>query len=952
MALRISDDDIDLKPSQSKYDRSISDIEKREKEGTFDSSSKNHNNSADLEKSEEQSANGLYNPTGGNENGPREKFDKIAFLKRKGPVAGIIVTLVAVISGLIGLAGPSLIIVHFSETLVKSLYDAGPALNQRSIRLMALKANSVKNGFAESTEGKCGIRCKFGTINESMLRNLRAKGFTVDTGDKKFGGRYVIKSMVFPGDTKILTSGSDFSDALKDPSKAYQFRRVFNSKTAFFLNSKFGSFLKTTFGLDKLAKVTGKTKEAAKASFRKAMGLPEAKTPTPTTRAELNEKARTGRFKNVFTATDILGSKAYSKSTNIIGGACLAFNSGKRVSYAIKAAKMAAFASIAFAIMNMASQIKAGANPDSAAVEVVADALAQPDMRKTITDIDGNTKPNPYYGKTSTDSLGYQIDSDSNNSSNLSEEDQKYAIAPVSAIGSAISDVTSVLLTGGVTTLLAAKAICKTANDPVLATLSTCGEQIVAALATAAETVGVGAVASALWCVGKVVATVITLGTIINIAIDTITKNIVSSEPIDLDEDTVGPPIGNASHSGGASVLGGASAIYGLHAGTKEQIKEYALNSYSINANDDAIARYEAKNKPFDIYDQYSFLGSFARNIGLSSMLNSSVSSSVNKIASLLPKSLSILSTSVGALSAEEVANKKASLYGNCSDPALSSVGVVGDAFCNPSYVMTSKELGMETNDVLDYMTGHGYIDKDTGEATPGSPYEKYLDNCANRVDPLGETASTIEEDDYEWKVGLLCSVESTEMENFHVYTMDKSINDTMDDDIDETSNQTAATYAKQILDSGNVSAWADDPDDGDGSRSEMDQIQAVADGTASKECSIDPRLLKMIADLSKKHTMVISDLNRICSKSSIPYSTGGHYDSPARAVDFDKVDGNSDPESDIAFINEAMSYVEKGNTVRVGQVNQRGAGKLSPPDGVRVYEFDDSAGHLHIAIE
>lgn len=129
---------------------------------------------------------------------------------------------------------------------------------------------------------------------------------------------------------------------------------------------------------------------------------------------------------------------------------------------------------------------------------------------------------------------------------------------------------------------------------------------------------------------------------------------------------------------------------------------------------------------------------------------------------------------------------------------------------------MSSEELNVDSEKVIDYMIdpAHPYIDADTGEVLPGTAtvdplggsvvdidpvtlkpttsvvttnnndYKNYLDYCANRTTPIGETSGSIEDANYNWEVGVKCTENNEMMHMFRAYTMDKAINDTMDEDL------------------------------------------------------------------------------------------------------------------------------------------------------------------------
>ncbi len=710
-------------------------------------------------------------------------FNKVNFLRSKGPITGVIVTIVAALTGITALTGmPALIVVQVREVLFGSLNDAEPALSTRTTLMMSQKISSVSNAFNESADGVCGIKCKFGTISETMKLNLESPNnkFKVEFDAKKFGGRYVIKSLTFP-DGHTVTNGADFKQALNDPVRGSAFNKIFNSKTAYLLNSKFGNAIKTKLGIDKLAKWTGETKEKAVASLREALGLQGDSAATdPTLKLSPEERARSGPLKPVFEAIDTVKAKSGEKITNIAGGACTLYDGARVITFAEKAKKIAAYAAFAMLFLNLADKIKAGDNPDP---DVVAQAGRQlTDYQTNKTNADGT--PNVYYGKSATDSIGYQMGAYQDAPGTLSAQDQTYSIGPTNLLASVLTGVTTYLIGGGQVGISAAHTLCKFANDPKVSIAISCGPEIAVAAATGIETVGIGAALSALECAVRTGITIFAMSQVLSNLISKAIGFIVAGTEIPtLDETTVGPPAGNAIYNGTATIAGAESATYGMMAGSTADIKQYALDTAAIKNQNDAIARYDARNTPLDIQNQYSFLGTFIRSAGLINGKSTSVLSYANIIASIIPRSFASLLSPASAASNITAAEAKANLYNNqCQDQSLKSIGVDGNAFCIPSFVMSKSELNANGNNVLDAMINSHNIDSITGDAIPGSDYQKYLDNCPNRVDPLGETPASIADDDYEWKVGLRCTEKSALLSNFRDYTMDKSINDTMDE--------------------------------------------------------------------------------------------------------------------------------------------------------------------------
>jgi hypothetical protein len=222
---------------------------------------------------------------------------------------------------------------------------------------------------------------------------------------------------------------------------------------------------------------------------------------------------------------------------------------------------------------------------------------------------------------------------------------------------------------------------------------------------------------------------------------------------------------------------------------------------------------------PLDIYNQYSFLGSFAR-----SLLNytSTSSSILSNISSIISRG------TVGSLT-EDAQAKIVDIkrFEQCDDKAYREIGIGADIQCNVRFVMPPedlKKLETETDPVADWMEGNGYVEKDTTTGlpkgyTPIDPasaqsgirgfitgtvtsftgqfideraasiedyndYAKFLDYCAYRKTPFGDT---FEDDhpangaDMGWITGSRCRERSTKLSNFRTYTVHKAVEEGID---------------------------------------------------------------------------------------------------------------------------------------------------------------------------
>lgn len=878
---------------------------------------------------------------------------KSNLIKKLGPLAGIIVTIVAIIAFIAAIAGSSLLFIQGKALLGVALDTAAPVMTLRTQKMLAYKLDAVKNGFAESADGKCNARCKFGTISDTMLRNLQANDFKVET-EKKVGGRYVIKSLTFPGEVNPIKTGAEMTKAINEPRLAAMFNKVFSSKTAYFMNSRFGTTLRN-LGLDKLSKVSGDTKAKVIASWRKFMGLPgESAAVDPSVKKAAQERARSGRLKPAFDALDRASARVSGSAANGIAAACTGYNASKGVTLAIKTAKIAAASAFAMVFLNLADQLAANANPSPETVEFVANQYTQADTRKTITNSDGSVTDNAYYNKTGMDSAALKANTDGGDPGTLSGQDERSSMSPTGGFAKALSDMTSLVITGAVT-LLVAHSLCVAA--PTVGLVVQCADQILEVLALVIETAGVAVFGGAAVCLGKLVVTTVVAAVVLGTVISAGTNSLVDDDLAAFDENTVGPPNGALLSNGASRIYTNKAYSYGLKAGNAEQIKKFTLNTAPIKSQIAAVEQYEARATPFDITNQYSFLGSVAKSLNVTAFSsNTSLMSKVNVITSIIPSAFASLTTGAHAATGVLDADAKAARYSHCTDPAINALGAGCDSFGNESAVMDETALYADIDPVLNYMVSNKYITEDL-KTVKNSDYERWIVNCSNRTEPIGETSASIDDafvTDYDWRIGLKCQENSEMISNFQTYRADSGVyyaTDGVEEDETTAATDDAQGLAQQIIDSGKVTDLSGDSDDGPGPQ-EIAQIKAMADGTATGNCLIDKKVLKVIAGMAKNHTLVISDISRICNGSSLSYSSGGHWDTSALAIDFDSIDGDGTPEDNLSFVNEALSYVESGQHVYVGQIQCRVGGAVKPPDGVTISEFNDACGHLHLGIK
>lgn len=769
------DNDPIQNPGEKHYREEFDYLKRAETNSASDSSKPGSSSATDSRDINDLENNGSWINNTTNQFGKRKNTSsnvkaRFSKLKKTSPLIVIITIIFGAGLGMSVFLSPGLLLVHIKETLTNRLDDASPALSIRTNKMLLNKLKSVEDSFSESSEGKCNIRCKFGSMSETMKRNFEDKGFKVE-GEEKFG-RYSVTKITFPDGDSVKT-GEEFKSAMNDTSKALAFKEVFNSKTAYFLNSKFGSVLKEKFGLDKLSKLYGDTKDKVIEALRKSFGLNGDKESDDSTMKLPDEEKISEGYGEKYKALKeaISGSSAkIDKITGVAGLVCTGYDISKGITYAVKIGKIASYVAFAMTFLNAADQIKAG-DAKPAVISQLGDQLTQ---------LDSN-------GESATDSVGYKMAA-YGDSGSLSSKNEEYSLSLASsgAAISTLSQISSIVSSGGSASLSIAQKACGVASNEAAQVATTCSDDL---LAFATASIGSGgtltvpaAAGAVVACTLKIVISNAVLSTAIGAALKAIIPVIVKNVIPVLDENTIGEAAGDVIYSGSAQILGGSAASYGLKAGNKSEIEQYALDTASINQQNDKIAYYEARKTPFDIYNQYSFLGSIANSINLSSLYKATPSSFVSSIFSLLPESLSTLTDNIYADTAS-----KANQYGKCTDSGLQSLGIDADAFCNSSYVMSDKEMNADIGTVTQYMIDNKFVDEDSGEATAGTDYQKYIQYCSDRTDPLGETQMSISDADYSWGIGYNCELSDSstigqEMPYFRTYTMDKAINSTMDE--------------------------------------------------------------------------------------------------------------------------------------------------------------------------
>jgi len=782
---KAKEDSENLNPAQADYEDKFNNLSNAENKSP-EKNSQNASDANSLNEAEKTSTgkNGFYKPSENNKS--LNSIGKKGLMKKFGASGGVIGLIVCLFTIFQLIGGATGLLVHMKEVLFNWLHDADASTLIRSRKILAKKIR-----FEFSSEDKCNVRCKFGSVSSSTKRLFESRGtklgfeFTFEEKSGAFGKRYVVKEIKFPDSadgTKgaRVTNGKDFKLALKNTRNFANFRNIFNSKTATFLSSRFGNMLYKKFKLDKLAKVVGNTKEKAIASMRKSMGLEgETWRKGPSRSEELRK-----RFPRAYEAIDTVKAKG-EKAKTLIGSACGVYDVSRVVTYAQKTMKIATYAGFAFLFLNMADRIKKGENPSPESVEVLANLLIDTDSDKKTE----SGARNANFGKSATDSTGYQIAAYKSSPGYLNEKDSVLGLGPsggfLEFLSSSLGKVVAAIGFLGISWKIL-RVTCGFAYSPTFSFIAECAPDF--------------NIGCAVRIVGGLIVSTVAFSYAINKGLQLLESKYV---PI-IDERTLGSDAGNIIYMGTASIMGSNSASLGMKAGDKASIKQYALDTAETRNEIVAADVLDASKTPFDPYNQYSFLGSILNNVGFYRFANSNLLGKFTTFGTIFRSS--IYGLFPRSFADQNEADLRSEMFSKCQDKSLEAIGVSGDVFCNQGYVMSSEELNYEIDDVVGYMINNKHIDED------GKPmsqdYNNYIDYCVNRADPLGETGSSIadpeladlnpltsitgaidaarnalndDRSEYGWQIGQYCVENSEMLSNFRTYTMDFALNETID---------------------------------------------------------------------------------------------------------------------------------------------------------------------------
>jgi endonuclease/exonuclease/phosphatase family metal-dependent hydrolase len=734
-----------------------------------DKAENNNGNLGSVAREAEQAANPM-NFTGGKSE--KRRTLRTAFARitgRKAATGGVIGLLFGGILGFGVLLSPSIGIIHMAETFMNDLDDSVAALDRTHFKLLRAQTNDMGKPVSSCTLVK--FRCGLKGMSDRQIAQYKKAGIDIEVGEKNNVTRKSpVKSMTFTKSdgTKVkVTNSRELRKLIGDKSVSAQIRRAYNPHF-YSVADKLSSLTLRKLGLSRENKFTADSEEENRRAYADATSGDKTGVEADqrsgsdnpdedrVAQEENAEKQKIlDRLKGQLGASSLL--KASLKGIAITGAAdsaCTVYGLSRGVEAGAKIIRADQLMGYSSAFLAYANAQKAeGTTP--ASTEMWGNILTATDQNKTIvneTSKDVNDEvPNPYYEKNAFDSEGYRTAA-------YNDAPELTARAQNMMVGGSMVGTLSVL-----NEAIREKINPETACPFVQNWFVRGGSLIIGVLAG----IGTGGTTVAL-SVGASLA--ISLGGRILAAY---LEDMIAGTTVN--EETEGVDSGNALFAGTSAMLGSLSLARGMKPGNISELRKYLTKSDEIKSDIAAMEQERARGTPFDINNQYSFLGSLARSAIPSTSKLSMASFSPGQFLASIPSMLTPKASA--ALGFNELRFQK------CNDTAYSQMGIDADVFCNIRYVFPEAEMGADIETVYEYMWEGDYVDEG-GEPIDGTLYDTWIKECTERGIPLGVDPN----EDVGKKIGKVCvdgkEVDGTrlftreQLKNFRVYHMTRTVED------------------------------------------------------------------------------------------------------------------------------------------------------------------------------
>ena len=252
-----------------------------------------------------------------------------------------------------------------------------------------------------------------------------------------------------------------------------------------------------------------------------------------------------------------------------------------------------------------------------------------------------------------------------------------------------------------------------------------------------------GQATTAIHIVAKVVGKIaigVAVGTIVSFIVPKIVESVAENIIKNTATEWLGEDLGNALSSGANKYLGGNFQTGGGMAASTESLAAYFRAKEAVLAEEAEIERRTLS--PFDVTSKNTFFGKLAYDL-IPLATTTSLGSTLKSFGNLVTKSTTSILPSASAISETELMDS----IGEC--PILESIGLVGDAYCNPYYITDTSTISASPAEIeekvasLDPSNFSG-VDKNGQKIiNPNSNLGKKITICDQRVASLGMADAT-----------------------------------------------------------------------------------------------------------------------------------------------------------------------------------------------------------------
>ena len=722
---------------------------------------------------------------------------------------------------------PKIAAMQLVETL-KDLNSSLAGMDKTNSQLWRAKLQT-------DTAGSCGavkIACRFKTVNiEKTAAAYRNSGIELEFDTNRgFGaGRGKITKMTYvnpfdASDTLVINNASEYSNAMRTHGafrqkaleiKNPEFHSMKNAASMRFLGK-----IKTSYA----KKLTGTTKQELDSNVDRASGG-KTQLRTPRLVAQTDENGnQTGNYTDengrVYTAEEArnlnvteerINSAPSTRSlandvargtmiTGIADTACTVYNTSRAVSFAAKTIMAAELARYAMVWLNTESVMRAGdATPEQ--VEYMGNKLTEVDMRKQVVDeskLDetpqGEPVPmvdNPNYKKSGLDAAFYK-QSAYQDSPNIDFAAQRFVIG--GGLVGVLDGVNRTIATSlGASSPREITQRCRIVQNPVVRG----GSLVVGVLA------GVGSFGmTTAFSVGGSVALGLALPYLVAHLGDIVAGEVTGS-------DLTGIDMVNATSVGTSVMMNGMARENGMIPLSPEDMADYQNANRQVEVAYAEDKRLAARATPFDITNQYSFMGSLARtSLPLSHTITSK--DALGTLA-LLPRIFSLSFASLAPKSSAFVTRQVSpERYQQCPDETYREMNMAADSTCSLLFGLPKEAMEADPVEVAEWMAANDEIDpeSETGAAKDNDNdwnYKKFLEDCVSKQPGAYEDIEANPDNGYG------CVDPANYEKNWHYakFTVSKNWNEVLDGEIPGLSGGSETSFGSGASGQVNEDGWA-----------------------------------------------------------------------------------------------------------------------------------------------